>query len=168
MQIVPNKWKFSILSCKQVYIKIVVQKGRRPNVDHCWRWGEEVQEPLILADVICEQPLKRKRPTTIQNYHISGKWYFWMVFGRNLLTGDSDWPYSFSIGFLLFSQFWILDAQCRSHRALVLKWHSQFGEIPGGSNCGFVRLLACSLDNIRRWWEDYNCDIGGFSSQPHL
>ena len=26
----------------------------------------------------------------------------------------------------------------------ALKWESQFGETPGESNCGFVRLLACS------------------------
>ena len=34
-------------------------RGSKPNADHCWRRGEgaRVQEPLILADVICEQPL---------------------------------------------------------------------------------------------------------------
>ena len=30
----------------------------------------------------------------------------------------------------------------------ALKWESQFGETPGESNCGFVRLLACSLDKM--------------------
>ena len=33
-------------------------RGGKPNADHCWRRGEGgVQESLILADVICEQPL---------------------------------------------------------------------------------------------------------------
>ena len=33
-------------------------RGGKPNADHCWRRGEGgVQEPLILADVIYEQPL---------------------------------------------------------------------------------------------------------------
>ena len=34
-------------------------KGGKPNADHCWRRG--VQEPLILADVTCEQPLNNTR-----------------------------------------------------------------------------------------------------------
>ena len=57
----------SILSCKKVYVKNCSTKGAsgkcwrkltrggKPNADHCWRRG--VQEPLILADVTCEQPL---------------------------------------------------------------------------------------------------------------
>ena len=32
-------------------------EGSKPKADHCWRGGEGVQEPLILADVIYEQPL---------------------------------------------------------------------------------------------------------------
>ena len=75
------------------------------------------------------------------------------------LDGCSGVSYKFNQKFIIAnfpSQSW------------ALKWESQFGETPGESNCGFVRLLACSLDNIRRWWEDYNCDIGGFSSQYHL
>ena len=54
----PNKWKFSILSCKQVYVRNCSTKGA---LGKCWRnlteGGGGVQEPLILADVICEQSL---------------------------------------------------------------------------------------------------------------
>ena len=38
---------------KKSFSNILGEKGRWANADHCWRWG--VQEPLILADVICEQ-----------------------------------------------------------------------------------------------------------------
>ena len=68
-----NKWKFSILSCKQVYVKNCSTKGASSK---CWRkltrgergsakcWplltgGGRVYEPPILADVICEQPPTR-------------------------------------------------------------------------------------------------------------
>ena len=134
--------------CNAMHCEVKNQNWRRPIKTY-----QENNRNLMEKELgQSELAVKRKRPKTIQNDHSLGKWHFRMFFGRFLLPGNSVWPNSFSIGFLLFSQFWILDAQCKSHRALVLKWDSQFGEIPGGSNCGFVRLLACSLDNIRRWW----------------
>ena len=50
----PNKWKFSILSCKQVYVNNCRTKGA--NADESCRGGRGVYEPPILADIMCEQP----------------------------------------------------------------------------------------------------------------
>ena len=78
--------------------KIVVQKGRRANADESWRrgeggkpnddhcWWRGVQEPLILADVICEQPLILEeilfifismiRPTRPQpRFYLHSRWF---------------------------------------------------------------------------------------------
>ena len=50
-------------------------RGGKPNADHCWRGGGGFQEPLILADVICEQP---PRPLPImQMWAISNTQYRW-------------------------------------------------------------------------------------------
>ena len=64
---------------------------------------------------------EEKNPKTIRKYHISGKWYFRMVFWIFLFTGMSDWANSFYIALVFFSwtQFWILGSQCHSHRALL-------------------------------------------------
>ena len=72
----PNKWKFSILSCKQVYVKNCSTKGASGK---CWR--KLTREPLFSADVICEHPLMNRGDIAVKYLLSLEVW--WATFFRH-------------------------------------------------------------------------------------